>query len=319
MLRINRNNGRVGADGIYRTWQKIEEKYAEMYEGKIKDNLNEAIRVARSKSRREFLRYCLENVHAWLLAQPEDLQNVKEKEIDTRLGKLNEKDRRYVLNKIKWAYNYRENRPIVLAKWLNVKACPYCNMQYTLYAGDKETGEKALFEFDHFLPQSKYPMFSMSLYNLIPSCSVCNNGKREKEWSMDYHPYHASIGEKISFRVKNLLPLLVAREDEIEIETEHPKDENWNDYEASTHLEAIYKRHTDVAREIFGRAYAYKYYKEYPIPGLRGDKEFAERVLKEFYPDKEDIDKRPLTKFEQDIWEQAEKLYDDIEIPERER
>lgn len=70
---------------------------------------------------------------------------------------------------------------------------------------------------------------------------------------------------------------------------------------------------------MFGRAYAYKYYKEYPIPGLKGDKECAERVLKGFYPDKEDIDKRPLTKFEQDIWEQAEKLYDDIEITERER
>ena len=52
---------------------------------------------------------------------------------------------------------------------------------------------------------------------------------------------------------------------------------------------------------------------------MRGDKEFAERVLIGFYPDKEDVDKRPLTKFEQDIWEQAEKLYDDIEIPERER
>lgn len=319
MLRIYRNSGRVGADGVFRTWKDIEEQYAEMYEEKIEENLNDAIRVAHLKSRREFLMFCQENVHTWLLAKPEVLQNVKENEIDTRLGKLNEKDKRYVLNKLKRAYNYKENRPIVLAKWLNVKACPYCNMQYTLYAGDEETGEKALFEFDHFLPQSEYPMFSMSLYNLIPSCSTCNNGKGKGDWSLEYHPYHAAIGDKISFRVKNLLPLLVGCEEGIEIEIVHSENDDWKKYNKATHVEALYNRHSDVAREVYGRAYAYKYYKEYPIPGLRGDKKFAERVLKGFYPNSEDIEKRPLTKLQQDLWIQAEKLYDDIKIPERER
>ncbi|MBC2098412.1 hypothetical protein HCJ70_05080 [Listeria booriae] len=44
--------------------------------------------------------------------------------------------------------------------------CPYC-------------GERLVEELDHFLPKSKYPIFSVTPYNLVPSCHKCNHNKRE--------------------------------------------------------------------------------------------------------------------------------------------
>lgn len=33
--------------------------------------------------------------------------------------------------------------------------------------------------FDHFLPKTKFPEFAINIHNLIPSCSICNNKKKE--------------------------------------------------------------------------------------------------------------------------------------------
>lgn len=33
--------------------------------------------------------------------------------------------------------------------------------------------------FDHFLPKSKFPEFAINIYNLIPSCNICNSKKSE--------------------------------------------------------------------------------------------------------------------------------------------
>lgn len=60
-----------------------------------------------------------------------------------------------------------------LVERMDVTVCPYCNMQYippvliegsTRYLGD----------LDHVLPKSTYSLFSLSLWNLIPSCKACN-------------------------------------------------------------------------------------------------------------------------------------------------
>lgn len=110
--------------------------------------------------------------------------------------------------------------------------------------------------------------------------------------------------------MKDPLPLLVGRERDIEIEVEHPNDDEWKKYEAATHVEALYKRHQDIAREVFARAYSEVYYENKDNFGFLGkDKVLVERMRRGFYPDEDDIDKRPLTKLQQDLWEQAKKLY----------
>lgn len=321
MLRINRNSGRKGCDGVYRTWDDIETLYVAAYEKKITDKLDEAIKKTSKSAYIEFLCMCRSNIHKWLLAKPDVLQDAAKK-IDKAVDKLSKEDKDSLWKVINNAFDYTNNRPVDLAMWLNVKTCPYCNMQYTLYTVEDTIGaelseEKVVFQFDHFIPQGKYPMFSMSMYNLIPSCASCNNGKNKGYWSLEYHPYYQDIKDKLHFRVKNPIPLLVGRESDIEIETLHPDGDEWKKYERATHVAALYKKHNDVAQEVFARAYNDVYYSDDSNFGFLGDAKLAERMKKGFYPNEDDIDKRPLTKLQQDLWKQAKELFSITKIIEK--
>ena len=59
-------------------------------------------------------------------------------------------------------------------KIININTCFYCNKTYT---NSYEIGnmKKSQFDIDHFIPKSRCPLFSLSLYNFVPSCQVCNS------------------------------------------------------------------------------------------------------------------------------------------------
>ncbi|MBV6427787.1 MAG: hypothetical protein KIPDCIKN_02309 [Haliscomenobacter sp.] len=91
-----------------------------------------------------------------------------------------------------------------LAENLNANTCSYCNRQYTVTVLDKksEEGHIARPQFDHFFPQSKYPLLALSFYNLIPSCSICNGTlKRDQEFNLDdyIHPYLHDCNQHFRF------------------------------------------------------------------------------------------------------------------------
>lgn len=94
---------------------------------------------------------------------------------------LNDKSLLDNLNKIFFEYGYKqkimgEKIAYKLIEQLNVKTCPYCNINYA-YVLKKGNIRPQL---DHFFPRDKYPFFAISLANLIPSCPVCNHKKRDK-------------------------------------------------------------------------------------------------------------------------------------------
>lgn len=118
------------------------------------------------------------------------------------------------------AFNYPAFRNSTKAYWLaetlNVKACPYCNRQFTLfleYKKRKRDGETLLHEskdylvlcdFDHFFGKKLYPYLSISLFNLIPSCSICNSRfKRDDEFLLEknINPYIESLDKYMKFVV----------------------------------------------------------------------------------------------------------------------
>ena len=57
-----------------------------------------------------------------------------------------------------------------LFKKMDVKVCPYCNQDYIQTTADG----RYLGDLDHVLPKKIYALFSMSLWNLVPSCKACN-------------------------------------------------------------------------------------------------------------------------------------------------
>jgi hypothetical protein len=83
-----------------------------------------------------------------------------------------------------------------LSKKMGVNTCVYCNRLYAnvieVDGGTNNDKRIARPFFDHWYPKSKYPILSLSFYNLIPSCFVCNSsikGSLEFNLETHLHPY----------------------------------------------------------------------------------------------------------------------------------
>lgn len=212
--------------------------------------------------------------------------------------------------------SFRANTLVELAKILNIKSCPYCNMHYTLYAEETKKNSKkeklAKFQFDHFFDKSKYPMLSMSLYNLIPSCAVCNHSKLTNKLSLSFHPYHSNICEQFRFKLQNPTDLFCGEKKKrdliiIDLISKSNNNTDLKVFVKTFHMKALYQRHRDIAQETFDKAYEYPYYSN-PSNFTWLSKEspnYIKRLWMGTYPDEKDIEKRPMTKFIQDLWEQA--------------
>lgn len=83
---------------------------------------------------------------------------------------------------------------IMIVKKSGLFVCPYCNRNY-INCRDQRMGS----QLDHFYPKSKYPFFAISLFNLIPSCSVCNHMKREKAISASPFDLDICCEDKLRF------------------------------------------------------------------------------------------------------------------------
>ncbi|MGG5505843.1 hypothetical protein [Myroides sp. C6-3] len=99
-----------------------------------------------------------------------------------------------------------------MAEMLNMRACTYCNRDYILVHRSDDDGTLLCPQYDHWYPQSKFPLLQVSFYNLIPSCGSCNSSVKSDsvlrpdeychpymEWNNDdsfYYTYyhHKEIG-----------------------------------------------------------------------------------------------------------------------------
>lgn len=91
------------------------------------------------------------------------------------------------------------------SKIINVPICPYCNEQftYTVYTHNKQPVTRP--EFDHFKKKSRYPKFQLSLFNLVPSCHICNSTlKGQKNFTEKTHinPYKLDFDSIMKFDLK---------------------------------------------------------------------------------------------------------------------
>lgn len=108
--------------------------------------------------------------------------------------------------------DFRKNNIVLLRKIINelgVKICPYCGRNYTEVIELED--EIKIPAIDHFYPKKgkvnknyKYEHLTLSLYNLIPSCHICNSiFKNEKMAKNDseqiLYPYKEGFGNNIVF------------------------------------------------------------------------------------------------------------------------
>lgn len=96
-------------------------------------------------------------------------------------------------------------------KAMGINVCPYCNRTYVFVVDKTEkiikkgketeviTEKITAPQIDHFFPQDKFPYLACSLYNFIPSCSVCNHTKSNKVEDI-INPYFEGFEKDGSFR-----------------------------------------------------------------------------------------------------------------------
>ncbi len=197
-----------------------------------------------------------------------------------------------------------------LAKNLGVNTCPYCNIN-SIYTIIDENGEKiSRPEFDHFLDKDTYPILSLSIYNLIPSCHQCNsNLKHTKSFNLDeyIHPYIDDLDKEMKFSLKISNSKFHYSLDGFEIEFQNIN----NSIKVENHLKIFkikerYYYLKNIILELIQKKYMYnesyldELFRKYEGTFFK-NKEDLSRLVSGGYISEDEINKRPLSKLIKDI------------------
>ena len=127
------------------------------------------------------LKYCdLESIKGLLLNQlNHSLLTKMNNEINNLKYKINDK---YTFLVVQYKA-FREKYGKEFVQRIGITVCPYCNRNFINNGRDRATAQ-----LDHFFNKAKFPLFAISLYNLIPCCYSCNHIKHT--YSIGYSPYN---------------------------------------------------------------------------------------------------------------------------------
>ncbi len=252
------------------------------------------------------VRHCFKNLR-------EEIGKIFDYEfIKTRTGNLKKEANIY-------GYKLRDT---ILEK-LNVGVCPYCNRNYVDTFEDKEEDKKirSNASLDHFLNKSTYPFLALSLYNFIPSCSVCNSrfkGYKNKEI---INPYFEEYGEDCKFKINfKSAEEVIGINQNLEIKlniNESAKNDLKTKISNSNKLfriESIYQNHGKQASEILEKKQRYtdKYINDIYNLLIKSDPNLTkEKIKSDIFgiEEKENFIEMPLSKFKSDIYEQINNKY----------
>ena len=207
------------------------------------------------------------------------------------------------------------------AEKLGVTVCPYCNRSYIFTVEKEARNGKARPQYDHFFPKSKYPYLAVSMYNLIPSCAVCNGGKSNvdsfKDQKVQYlNPYVEGYGTKTVLQItpkkkKDRIHSYVGLAEEYTVKPESAPDV---DKDAAKRIQdtwdllklgPLYEKHSDYIRNILQAKQIYT--EEYldqlmkSFPGAFDDMDDLKDVVYFNYLDEEEWGKRILAKLTHDL------------------
>lgn len=137
-----------------------------------------------------------------IIAKPERLQERAKYYTANFSGILGKEFRKFLKNSCFFYGTYQKWGAYELAKDLGVNVCPYCNRQYTFTLSTSAGNTRP--QFDHFIDRATFPYLSLSFYNLVPSCSICNTSlKGTKKFSLKthIHPYIEGFAEDACFTI----------------------------------------------------------------------------------------------------------------------
>lgn len=190
-----------------------------------------------------------------------------------------------------------------------IKVCPYCNAMLTVTI-NKKSKQKARFQLDHFFSKSKYPFLSTTFFNLIPCCNNCNQSKSNKDVAInrDFHLYSENAVEDIFKFTLNDADFIKSRIGISESDFTFEFNESASRFTivAKNHnenysIQSLYNTQKDIIAEMLWKYQTNPKIKLIELINLGFEESQIKRILLGNYSEFDDINKRPLAKFMQDI------------------
>ncbi|MBS1491421.1 MAG: hypothetical protein JSS93_12920 [Bacteroidetes bacterium] len=265
-------------------------------------------------------------IHDLVSSPPEKLKNLQDVILKTTTCTLSD-----ILFEYLFSYKGFYEDIKAIGESLNLKVCPYCNRIYITTVVIDEDDKIIGPTYDHFFPKATNPLLSVSFYNLIPSCYLCNSTlKHEKEFSLDthLHPYKHEMGSdavfdfvldatttpirnKIDF--KPFLNVKVAKDSPEYKRLEKTVEDDWGSINVFK-LNELYATHNDVVEEIHDKfdenSQCYSDSIKKLLDNLASSKSEFYRFHFSNYYDDSDFNKRPLAKLTRDIFDKMKYIYD---------
>ncbi len=301
------------------------------YEKIVEDWINP--RLSESSLNKPLKSFIEENLYDILTGTPEELIEVNSKLKTHSRYKLSLNAK---IKKIIDYSNFSDKHPnkydaYDLAKALNVRTCLYCNRMYTLTIekGKKREDKITRPQFDHFFDKADNPLLGLSIYNLIPSCNICNStlkGRKKFNLKNNIHPYIDDITVNYSFTydVENIESLL-GTDSEVNVWITYndlikEKEEAAKKSVEIFKLNEIMSAHSEELIDLFNLKYRYseRYFEELikTFDSISLDVEDLYRSVFGTYYRSEQFSKRPFSKLKRDILEKLEIVLPDMIINE---
>lgn len=261
----------------------------------------------------DYINFLIVNLNSIVRANPDELSIYKDHFDGIILGETIRREHQIVKNELIRRMGYtrlRENHYPNHFGQTGIKTCVYCNSQLAITVQAKSGKRKARFQVDHFLPKSEYPCFSISYFNLYPSCGPCNGRKSSKP--VDFQLYSNDpiklAKSEFSFRLK---PNAVSNYRISGNEQDLAFTFSDKDYDEAFDISGIYETQQDVLEELVLKSIIYN--RTY-LASLKNNFEslyqqkapMTKRLFVGNYVEEPEIHKRPLSKFTQDIARQLD-------------
>lgn len=270
--------------------------------------------------------YIDENFKNILVSKPEKILQIETGFYNYLEGKYSitsNEDLQKVNNILKLIFNYNKFvltknsfwSPIIYNKSLNISICPYCNTQYTFTQKVKGFGDRSFQirpDLDHFFTQSKHPMLVISIYNLVPSCSICNSklkGNIDGILNKSTHPFLEGFDNIAYFKrefsiqhnnSKDFYSQIMGIDDNYKLSLNPYKIsdvEKVKTHEETYQLTTRYELYKDIINKSIKRSLLYSHNYLTSLDKSYNFKEFKRTLTNEM----EDLDSTILSKVKKDI------------------
>ena len=192
---------------------------------------------------------------------------------------------------------------------VEVHTCYYCNIDF-INTFKKKNQTKNAFTLDHVLEKADYPFLALSLYNLVPSCYVCNSKVKDSKIPFDdFSPTNKDFDfdERVKFKsfISNT-NIQIEKEQDFYIKLIENYSNKFDKYIESLNLNNRYDYHKYKVLEMIQKR------REYPDSRIKELSDLTKKTQEEIKQDLfgiyilEDLHKRPLSKLIKDISEELD-------------